>query len=77
MHLGFNSSNRTLRSTIQIMPIILSLKTLTSNKIVQNLNGNNTENYSTASSGAFCTRENAPNLVDANGLRSASKGVGF
>jgi len=71
MHLGFNSSNRTLRSTIQIMP----LKTLTSIKIVANVN--NTENYSTASSGAFCTRENTTNLVDAKGLRSASKGVGF
>lgn len=75
MHLGFNSSNRTLRSTIQIMPIILSLKTLTSIKIVTNVN--NTENYSTASSGAFCTRANTPNVVDAKGLRSASKGVGF
>ena len=75
MHLGFNSSDRTLRSTIQIMPIILSLKTLTSIKIVANVN--NTEKYSTASSGAFCKRENTPNLVKANGLRSASKGVGF
>lgn len=71
MHLGFNSSDRTLRSTIQIMPIILSLKTLTFIKIVANVN--NTENYSTASSAAFCT----PNMVEANGLRSASKGVGF
>lgn len=75
MHLGFNSSNRTLRSTMQIMPIILSLKTLTSIKIVANVN--NTENYSTAPSGAFCNRDNTPNLVEAYGLRSASKGVGF
>lgn len=53
------------------MPIILSLKTFTSIKMFQNIN--NTENYSTASSGAFCTRENALNLVNAHGLRSASQ----